>query len=736
MTISIIRDSWGIGHASAPDTDGAFWAQGWLAASDRIWQMEWDRLRGQGRWAEVVGTSGVREDTFFRRLDLGSVARSDWSDLATETRRMTESYSAGVNAWLEANDEALPAEFKAHPNPPAPWEPWHCVLVYKVRHLFMGTFHRKLWRGAVLSAAGPEATGAMRSDPADASPIVPGAGALASPDHLVEMKTILTRSADELAAISDTDGGSNSWAVHGSRTASGLPILAGDPHRAIEFPNVYYQCHIACPSFDAIGLSFPGVPGFPHFGHNADVAWCITHGMADDTDVFVETGAVEWAEDTIEVADEDPVTIVTGTTARGPVVLGDGADGSPVLSMMWTGLHGSDSTLDALVPMLRASSCADLEEAVRPWVIPVNNLLTADRHGDISFKVRGRMVDRPVANRWTPVPGDPVHAWTNLEPVGYDDLPGWRNPDRGYLVTANNRIADAGPYFSLDFAGPSRHDRIAQLLEGLDAATNADMQAIHRDVRSLVAPPVVALLRQCEPTTAQGRQAIALFVDWDHQMLGESAAAAFYGACRRHWAAEVGRRLGVLEPELGGAGWPDPVGASRMLLDAATTLLRGDGWKVIDGIDTEADLMRVLAAVADAAAFELTETLDAEPTSWRWDSNHVMVSPHPLARAMPYLADLHPPVDGCPGDGDTVRAGGVAPVSGDKAVFASVGRYVFDLADWDASGWVVPHGVSGVRGGGHDLDQRKAWLAGNLLPMAYSAQAVAGVAVETFTVEP
>lgn len=735
MNTSITRDTWGIGHAQAADPAAAFRAQGWMAASDRMWQMEWDRLRVQGQWATVAGAVGVREDKFFRRLGLAATARADWESLSPSARRMTEAYAEGVNAWLESNRHQLPAEFDVHPSPPAPWEGWHCVAVYKVRHLFMGTFFRKLWRGSVVVTAGPEAAAAMRGNPGAAAPMVPGEGRLAAVDLLEDVVEVLQLAADDLSAIEDTDGGSNSWAVHGSRTKSGKPILAGDPHRGIEFPNVYHQCHLACPEFDVIGLAFPGVPGFPHFGHNADVAWCITHGMADDTDVFVEAGPIDWRTEVIEVADGAPVEVTCGMTERGPVVLGDGAGGAPVLSIMWTGMFGPDTTFEALEPMLFAGSCSELEEAVRPWVIPVNNQLSADIHGDISLKIRGLVVERSVASRWAPVAGTESNQWDGLTPTAFDDLPSWSNPDRGFLVTANNRIADAGPYISLDFAGPSRHDRIVQLLSGLDAATNDDMQAIHGDVLSLPAERIVPLLLEAEPTTDLGREAQALLHGWDRQVTADSAAAAVYGASRRCWTDLVGALLGMQRREFGERGWPEPVGASRMLHEAASVMLLGGGANAVPGIDTEADLLRTLGQAIDSAAAQLAEQQGSSPSDWRWDRAHQMASAHPLASVRPELSELHPPLDGCAGDGDTVRAGSIAPAKGDRSVFASVARYCFDLSDWDQSGWVVPHGVSGVRGSGHDLDQRQSWLDCALLPMLYTPASIAAHAGETVSLD-
>lgn len=730
--ITITRDRWGIAHVSAPDETAAFAAQGYCAAADRLWQMEYDRLKAAGRWSEVIGEAGVREDTFFRRIGIEAAARRDWQGLSPEAKAMTEAYARGVNRWLDDNAEALPAEFDHHPFAPAPWEAWHCSAVYKVRHVFMGTFMRKLWRGAVLRAAGPEITAAMKGDPGAATPMVPATGPLI--DLLDGVDEALAAAGDELAGIPNVDGASNSWAVHGSRTASGRPLLAGDPHRGIEFPNVYLQFHMACDAFDVIGLSFPGVPGFAHFGHNADVAWCITHAMCDDTDVFVEAPAdvVERATETIGVRDADPVVITTGRSPRGPFVLGDLDGRGSVLCTNWTGLF-DDTTFECLRPMLSARDCDDLEEAVRQWVIPANNLLTADTTGNISFKIRGRIIERPVANRWTPVPGDAAHAWDGLREVAHDDLHHWRNPERGFLVTANNRTSDDGPYISLDFAGPSRHDRIVQRLTELEAATVADMTAIHGDVRSLAAPPICEIIAGLSPATDLGRAARDLVARWDHHVVAASGAAVVYTSFRQAWAAEVEARLGLDRLAIGEAGWPRALDASRMNFDASTTLLLRGGWRLLPGLDDEAALGDALSDLLDDVAATLATERGDDPAGWRWDDQHVMFSPHPLALGLEAAADLHPPVIGVAGDGETVRAGGVAPILGLRCYLSSCARYVFDVGDWDSSGWVVPHGVSGVRGSGHDLDQRDAWAAVDVLPMAYSPDAVAGVAVSTTT---
>ena len=734
MDITITRDRWGIAHVDAPTAKAAFEAQGYCAAADRLWQMEYDRLKAAGRWAEVAGPVAVREDTFFRRIGIAAAARRDWEDLSPSAKEMTHAYARGVNRWIDQHRDTLPVEFAHHGFAPAAWEAWHCSAVYKVRHVFMGTLMRKLWRGAVLRAAGPELTAAMRGTPDDATPMVPPTGG-PSIELLDGVDAALDRAADELAGIPDVDGASNSWAVHGSRTASGLPLLAGDPHRGIEFPNVYLQFHMACDAFDVIGLSFPGVPGFAHFGHNADVAWCITHAMADDTDVFIEEShaVTQRRTETILVRDSDPVEITTGTTPRGPYILGALDGTQPVLSMNWTGLT-RDSTFECLEPMLFASSCDELESAVEDWVIPANNLLTADVAGDISFKIRGRIIERPPANRWTPVAGDDEHSWDGIEPVPFDQLQHWRNPERGFLVTANNRVSDDGPYISLDFAGPYRHDRIVERLRDLDRATPADMIAIHADVRSLAAPAICSIISGLKPQTSLGCAARDLITEWDHEVTSDSAAAVVYGSLRQAWATEVTDQLGLTTPTLGEPGWPRGLDASRMAFDSASILLTSGGWELLPDLTDEGALHRRLAELLDSVAAALADQWGDDPTAWRWVDHHLMVSPHPLALTRPEAAELHPPVIGVAGDGETVRAGGVAPLHGLRCYSSSCARYVFDVSDWDNSGWVVPHGVSGVRGSGHDLDQRDAWAECALLPMAYSPAAIDAITKSTETI--
>ncbi|HYB41700.1 MAG TPA: penicillin acylase family protein, partial [Candidatus Methylomirabilis sp.] len=259
--IEILRDAEGIPHVHAGSAGDAFFGQGWAHAQDRLFQLEYDRRRAYGRWAEWVGPAGLEGDRLLRRFRLESSARLDWERAAADTRAMLASFAAGVNAFIESTPR-WGVEFEVVRVRPAPWEPWDSIAVFKIRHLDMGPWKAKLWRARLLRHLGPERAADLTSAP-QPHPllIVPPAAEYrgARPDGLVEMERHLSA----MALVPGAPQGSNNWVLGGSRTASGKPLVAGDPHRALDVPNVYYQNHLACPEWDAVGLSFPGVPGLP-----------------------------------------------------------------------------------------------------------------------------------------------------------------------------------------------------------------------------------------------------------------------------------------------------------------------------------------------------------------------------------------------------------------------------------------------------------------------------------------
>ena len=259
--VEIWRDAEGVPHARAGSVHDAFFAQGFVHAQDRLWHMEYDRRRASGRWAELVGEIGVPQDALARRLGLERSARIDYGISAPETRAMLDAYAAGVNAFI-ATTKTWPIEFQLLDLRPEPWAPSDSLAVFKIRHVEMGPWQMKLWRARLIRQLGPRLASYLSPGTSQLPILIIPPGAESRGPMSGPVGTLLEH-APVLGSLPAWVGGSNNWVLAGSRTASGRPLVAGDPHRPLDTPNCYYQNHLACPDFDAIGLSFPASPACP-----------------------------------------------------------------------------------------------------------------------------------------------------------------------------------------------------------------------------------------------------------------------------------------------------------------------------------------------------------------------------------------------------------------------------------------------------------------------------------------
>jgi penicillin amidase len=730
--VEVLRDRHGVAHVRAGSVHDAFYAQGYLSALDRGPQMEYDRRRALGRWAQVVGPGAVGDDVFIRRIGLAAAARRSFAALDQPTRAALTAYAAGVNTIFAAGLPDAPLL----PEPPDLWEPWHSCAVYLGRHVWMGSLSHKLFRTALLPSMPADLVWRLRANAREELAVVPpgmafrsaadgpgpdwgdqlagwlgvarddgdddastsvsvskstGAGAGESVRKNVAAQT--GQMADGFGLAIDPSGGSNNWAVSGQRTVTGHPLLAGDPHRPLETPGPYWQNHLSCDAFDVIGLAFPGVPGFPHFGHNAHVAWSITHGMADDQDLYIEQLAgLPVRTETIEVSGAEPVEVEIRESPRGGLIAQDEAAGIG-LALRWTGTAEPDPTMNCLLPMLTATSADEFDEAMRSWVVPADNLLMADTSGAVRYRLRGRLPERAEANGWAAVPGwDAQYAWTGWVP--FEQMPVAVDPPEGFLVSANNRpkAADA-PYVAHDFSSPARASRILELLRSAEQLDRAAMERIHADVTSPAALEFLELLGDAQCETAP--QLVELLKAWDGRMTVDSVAASVYITVRQELLSVINL------PQLPGKLDQPLLPPARL----ATTL-----WLSFPGLlaqvraqDTAMfpDWSAAVSQALDRAAKRLIATLGPDLESWTWGRLHQAV----FAPIMPGVTPIGSrPV---PGDNETVRAGGVRGLTHTASSSGSVARYVFDLGDWENSGWVVP-------------EQTEEWYDARLVPMHYA----------------
>ncbi|GHC29311.1 MULTISPECIES: penicillin acylase family protein [Streptomyces rochei group] len=676
MSAETYRDAWGIPHLRAATAGELARAQGRVTARDRAWQLEVERHRAQGTSASFLGPGALSWDRLARRARLADTARRCFAALEDEdpeTAAWVREYTDGVNEGLAACDAP---EFARTGLAPGRWEPWTPLAVWLATHILFAGFPAKLWREHITAHLGPDAVALFATD---------GPGT----------------------------AGSNGWLVSGERTVTGHAIVAGDPHRFIEEPGVYQQIHLSCPEFDVVGLAVPGVPGIAHFGHTGTVAWAITNAMADYQDLYRErlrrTGAgVEalgpdgtWHRaarhtETIHVAGEDSVEVEVIETDRGPVIAGgpEGLDdGTPAaLSLRYPPRVTADLGFGALLPLLRARRVADVDRALDAWAEPVNVVQAADTEGGLLHRVAGRVPVRATANRLRPVPAwEPGHEWT-----------GWHTPPRagltdGVAVMANQR-GPATP-LGVEFAPPHRADRIAALLAGKERWSAADMPALHTDTHLASAGPLLDLVTALDGLSPGAAALRDRLLAWDRHMDADSADAATYAAVRgavvRHLAAHPALAPAAVPP-----AYPEVLQPWLALVQriayALEHLLRAEDPYGIDRAEA------VRAALEEVAA---------EPPAGTWGDTHRLAP----WRALPDTSGS--PEPGLSGDHDCVLCTSAVPGLTDRAARGPAARYVWDLADRRRSGWVVPHGASGVPGSPHHRDQQPLWLGGELAPV-------------------
>ena len=752
--VTIRRDAAGIGHISAANEHDAWFGQGYAAAQDRLWQMEYDRRRAVGRWAEVAGPSAVAADVLAKRMQIEPAAKADLAVMSAETRAMFAAYTEGINAFLSSG-EPLPVEYALTGITPEPWQVWHSVASFKVRHVLMGQWQRKLARGRAAAELGAERYAQLEGAPATGSVVIVPPG-VASRAILAEAAAEVEAAAAHLGFLSELDAGSNSWAVHGSRTTTGMPVICNDSHRALDVPNVYWQVHVSCPEFDVIGATFPGVPGFPHFGHNGSVVWNITHTSADSQDLYIEQFDAQqpgryrtrdgWAEaelrvEEVRVAGGTPVEVELWRTAHGPVVHGDPRRGWGI-ALRFTATDAPCPAFEPFRPMLRAKTVEQLFDAQRDWVDPVNNLVAADTSGNIGYQTRGHVPVRTgTAGRLLPVPGWTGAAeWSGMVP--FEQMPRSINPEAGFIATANQQvIAGDEPYLSADFAPPWRAMRLVEVLTSADTQSPEQIAAYQADRTSIPARGWATLLSQVEPLTGDAERARALLAGWDGNLLPESSAALLYAYFRR-------RILKALFlPVTGEALWswlttPDNAGGSAVVSRWSTRFT----WQVhttnVPAEVTAPDgrpLTSLLAEALSEAWGDAVAAQGVDPAAWRWDRDHGTNARHTLAVRFPELAtDLNPPKAPAGGDADTVQCAAYRSGIGQPFDISnlSVYRQVVSLADIDHGSFVVPGGVAALPGTAHFADQLESWRTHERVPMHYRAAEVQAHTTNTLQLLP
>lgn len=744
--LTIRRDAAGVAHIDAATEHDAWFGQGFAAAADRLWQMEYDRRRAVGRWSEAAGPAGLPADRMAKRLNLEAAAKADLAVMAPEVRAMFEAYAEGVNGWL-ASGQPLPPEYALTGIRPEPWEPWQSLALFKIRHVLMGLWQWKVACGALLARVGPDDWRQLQFlPPVGSATILPPGGAIAR--LYSDANDEITTCAEHLGFLSEIEAGSNSWVVSGTRTTTGRPVLCNDSHRALDVPNAYWQIHVSCPAFNVAGATFGGFPGFPHFGFNGSVGWNITHTQADYQDLFVEKfegdGARYLAEDgwqpaerrthTIHVRGGASETIDTWATRHGPIVHGDPRSGNGI-ALRYTAALGGRRPFDGLRAMAVAGDIEALFEAQRTWVDPVNNLVAADTKGNIGYMVRGELPIRASkTGRRLPVPGWTGELeWTGTVP--FERLPRAVNPPEGFFATANQRvIAGDEPYISAYFASPARADRLVELLGGNTTLTAEQVAGFQDDQVSRPARSWGAFLQKHGPFDGDAERARAMLAGFDGDLQPGRAEPVLYAYFRRAVMREL------FAPVVGEETWtwlvtdPNP-GLGRI----AAGLVAEYVARLDDGIEPPAGRSwnAVLRSALAAAWAQATALAGPDPARWTWGAVHHTGSKHPLSAVFPG-ARLDPPGIAMGGDGDTLKNAGYTMSGKNDFIIAatSVYRQVVDFARPDDASFIVPGGTSGDPASPHFADQLERWSKCERVPMHRLPEQARAAAVSELRLTP
>jgi penicillin amidase len=690
--VSITIDQDGVPRIRAASEIDAATALGFLHARDRMFQLELVRRSASGRLSEVVGPQALHFDREMRVLGLGVRAAADAAALPAADRDVLEAYARGVNAWISARGRFSAPEFIVL-GAPEPWRPSDTVLWAKTMGLWLaGNWQQELARLSLSETLPAERIAelwpkrvptAPRKASVDARLAAKAAQILAALPHFPEPFTLPP---DE----------SNGWAVAGSRSATGHPLLAGDPHLVYSLPGPWYLVRIERPEGVWAGGTAPGVPGIV-MGRNPRLAWAFTTTGADTQDVFIETpvGDHQYAtpdgprpfairEERIRVRGEPDVVLQVRETRHGPVIsdIAPEKDGK-LLAVSMASLAPGETAASGFLALNRAGTLAEAGEAAARITSPVQNMFVADAE-HIGLFVTGRVPVRRAGDGSLPVDGaDGRHDWIRL--AAGRELPVMIDPPSGKIVNANEPVAppDFPVFLGYDPRGPWRARRIDELLEASSRHTVADFTRMQADAGSPYARRLLPALRGVTVSDATARKALEQLRDWDGTMSVDGAAPLIFNAWLGRFRDDVLRRMKV--PERSPA-------VSRQ--DFVAWLLADDTDPAARSAWCDGDCGPMLAKALESATAELAARLGPDPAAWHWGTVHRATFAHAVLRFVPVLGRLAEASVAVPGDTTTVNRQ-EALFGGLESVHGASYRAAYDLADLDRSRFIVAPGQSG-----------------------------------------
>ena len=751
--VKVTRDVHGVPTIEAANFEDLFFAQGYVTAQDRLWQMDGMRRFAAGEFAEILGGNYLAHDRQQRILGLRAVAQRSLEESSPRDRSFFEAYARGVNAYVRDHSNHLPLEFRILGYKPAAWTPEDAVLMgaSMVQSLNHWSYLSALAKEKFLARLGPELASDLfvnsswhdhppnqapprfdNSEPKNDS----GVG-----DQNGRRLLALTSLASDAGPLQlwAPRSGSNNWVVSGEHTVSGKPLLSNDMHLNHQMPNLWYEVHLRCGNFDVAGVSLPGLP-FVIVGHNQRIGWGFTNVGPTVEDLYIERvndkgqyltpqgwRDLEHRREIIHVKSKPDVVLDVASTRHGPIITESIRDEKRPLALRWTlydGLHNVFFDLNS------SQNWDDFLKALSGLDSPGQNVVYADIDGHIGYHATGRIPIRASGDGSLPVSGaDDAHEWTGYVP--FEKLPSLFDPPRGVIGTANGRITPNGyPYsLSVEWDAPWRTERIYRVLESGKKFTPADMLALQMDVYSafdrFCAERFVYALDHARGLSDRARQARDLMRDWNGSMSTDSAAATIEAMARR----ELARIL--LDNKLNSTG------------DQPRSALSADDYKwAMASVWLENVLLKQpkrwlpqkfsdYDAVLVAAVEHAVNAQDSPSklSDWRFGTVFPLTIQHPVLGKFPLLRRWT-------GPGRVPQSGNGFTVKQAGAGFGPSERMTVDFSNFDQSTLNTVTGQGGNFLSPHYMDQWKAWNEGSTLPFPFSPEGVQKSRAHQLVLEP
>jgi penicillin G amidase len=764
--VTVTRDSHGVPTIDAASLQDLFFAQGFVTAQDRLWQMDVMRRFGSGELSEILGADTLKHDREQRILGLRAAAKKALETASPRDRSFFEAYARGVNAYMTAQTGHLPIEFRILHYAPKPWLAEDSLVIANqmVKDLNYHYFYDALSREKILAKLGPELTADLYVNRSmhDRPPTVmredlqqPDSNGNDSdedddsddgPDNSVTRKNIPLRAPGALPNMLPDEGqpvnGSNDWVVSGAHTVTGKPLLSDDMHLGHQMPNLWYEAHLRSGALDVAGVTLPGVP-FVIVGHNQRIAWGFTNVGPTVTDVYIENfnaqGAYEtpsgWVQpehrtEVIRVKGQADVNLDVKITRHGPVITELVPGETRPLALRWT-LY--DTLHIPLFDINSAQNWEQFRQAFSQFDAPGQNVVYADVDGNIGYQATGKVPIRAAGDGSLPVSGtDNAHEWTSYLP--FDKLPSIYNPPSGIIGTANGRITpDNYPNsISMEWEAPWRQERIYHVLESGRQFSPADMLALQTDIHSeaelFAAERFVYAVDHAAKGSPRARQAADLMRSWDGRMEASSAAPTIADKS----IVEL-RRL-LLEPKLGAApadpaqldvtlNWNTYSWEMRSVWMENILLHHPKRWLP----EKYPNYEELLTAAVDAAVNSPDAPKDL--ASWHWGAFNAVDIEHPILSRIALLRRWSGP--------------GVQEQSGSRYTVKAVSRhhgpserFTANLADLDQSTLNIVTGQGGNFLSPYYMDQWKAWYEGTTFTLPFSAKAVDAAKSHRLVLQP